>query len=387
MPSMILPLLTVWGWMLAGSVMTAGAAETIKIGALYNLTGDMAPIDAPAMRGARLQAKLINRAGGLLKGRPVEVVGIDTRSDLTAAAAAARELLSQGVAAAIGYGDSDYVLAAAPLFQERGLPFVTSGATLPDLPRRVGNCLLMAAFGDNDQAAAIAQFLYARVQARSAVIWTDATMDFAKALAKYFRQSFSPLGGKILQENFFSDKKDFPGLIAGFKAAGLKPDIIFLAAGPEAAALAVKQIRGAAINIPIAGGDSFDSEALLTVPGPESAHDLYFATHSFRGETRPQVRSFMEAYRQEYGHPPEDAFAALGFDALGLVAAAISQAGTAAPPAMCRALARIKGYDGVTGMISYNRSSGVPEKPVSIIGVQKGRCQRLWSWLPGKAQE
>lgn len=373
--------------LLVGSVFPAGAAETIKIGALYNLTGDMAPVDVPAMKGARLQAKLINRAGGLLNGRQVEVVGIDTKTDLKAAAAGARQLLSQGVVAAIGYGDTNFVLAAAPAFQKQGLPFVTSGATLPDLPRLVGNCLFMAAFGDNDQAAAIAEFLSSRLKARSAVIWTDKNMDYAKALSKYFRQSFSLLGGKILQEQFFSSPQDFPGLIAAFKAAKLKPDIIFIASGPEAAGLAVKQIRGAAINTPIAGGDSFDSAALLTIPGPELAHDLYFSTHSFRDETGPEVRSFIKAYRQEYGQPPADAFAALGFDALGLVAAAIKQAGTTAPAALCRALAHIKGYHGVTGIISYTRSSGVPEKPVSIIGVEKGHFQRLWDWHSGKVKK
>jgi branched-chain amino acid transport system substrate-binding protein len=341
----------------------------------------MAPIDGPALKGVRLQAKLINRNGGLLQNRAVEVVEFDTRTELKAAAAAARELLSQGVVAAIGYGDTDYVLAAAPAFQERGLPFVTSGATLPDLPARVGNVLFMAAFGDDDQAAAIAKFLYSRLQTRRAVLWTDENMAFAGVLAKFFRQNFSQSGGKIIQEEFFSSPRDFPGLIAKFLAAPARPDLIFVAAGPEVAALAVKQLREAAIAVPIAGGDSFDSDALIRVPGPNLAHDLYFATHSFRGETRPEVRSFIKAYRQEYGHPPEDAFAALGFDAMGMLADAIKRAGATAPRPLCQALAQTQNYPGVTGNISY-RPDRSPLKPVAIIGVRQGRFQPLWTWFP-----
>jgi len=375
-------LLLAVGLLLAGPASTSGAVEPIKIGALYNLTGDMAAIDGPAMKGVRLQAKLLNQAGGLLPNRQVEVVGIDTRTDLKAAAAAARKILTQGVVAGIGYGDTDYVLAAAPLFQDRGVPFITSGATLPDLPSRVGNCLFMAAFGDDEQAAAIAAFSYHRLQARSALIWTDKSMDFAKALAKFFRQSFSQSGGKIIQEEFFSSPQDFPGLIAKYKAARLRPDLIFIAAGPEAAAQAVKLLREAARGVPIAGGDSFDSDALISVPGPKLAHDLYFATHSFRGETRPEVRFFIEAYRKEYGHPPENAFAALGYDAMGMIAAAIKRAGTTAPLPLFQALSQTKGYHGVTGNISYTRPSRVPAKPVSIIGVRQGRFQPLWSWPP-----
>jgi branched-chain amino acid transport system substrate-binding protein len=41
-------------------VMPVTGAETIKIGALYNLTGGMSSIDAPALNGAKLLAKLIN---------------------------------------------------------------------------------------------------------------------------------------------------------------------------------------------------------------------------------------------------------------------------------------------------------------------------------------
>ncbi|RJR32895.1 MAG: amino acid ABC transporter substrate-binding protein [Deltaproteobacteria bacterium] len=374
-------LLVVLASALAVSALPAGAGEPIKIGALYNLTGDMAPIDGPALKGVRLKAKLINQAGGL-QGRMLEVVSVDTKTDLQDAAAGARDLLSQGVAAAVGYGDTDYVLAAAPAFQERGLPFVTSGATLPDLPRRVGNCLFMAAFGDDDQAAAIAAFSYNRLKARNAIIWTDRSMDFAKALAKFFRQAFSQAGGNITQEEFFSSTKDFPGLVAKFRAARLPVDLIFIAAGPEAAAVAVKGIRKAGITLPIAGGDSFDSDVLVSVPGIRLAQGLYFATHSFRGETRPEVRLFVEAYRKEYGHPPENAFAALGFDAMGMIAAAIRRSKSTSPASLCPALSQTMGYNGVTGKISYTRSSGVPAKPVAIIGVQQGLFKPLWSWPP-----
>ena len=42
-------------------VAPASAEDTIKLGALYNLTGGMSSIDAPALNGAKLKAKLIKR--------------------------------------------------------------------------------------------------------------------------------------------------------------------------------------------------------------------------------------------------------------------------------------------------------------------------------------
>jgi len=73
--------LTVAGMVLSlRLVFPALGAETIKIGALYNLTGGMSSIDAPALNGAKLQAKLINEKGGLL-GKELEVIGVDTKTD------------------------------------------------------------------------------------------------------------------------------------------------------------------------------------------------------------------------------------------------------------------------------------------------------------------
>ena len=69
------------------------AEDTLKIGALYNLTGGMSSIDAPALNGAKLKAKLINEAGGVLGGKQLEVIGIDTKTDQKAAATGAKKEL------------------------------------------------------------------------------------------------------------------------------------------------------------------------------------------------------------------------------------------------------------------------------------------------------
>lgn len=355
---------------LGGSAMSATAAEPIKIAALFNLTGPMAAIDVPGLKGAQLKARMLNQAGGLLQGRQVQVMALDTRSDLKAAAAKAQVVLAQGVAAGLGYGDTDYAMAVAPYFQAQGVPFLTSGATHPDLPQWVGDGLFMAAFGDDAQARAMADFARRRLHSRQAVVWTDNAMDFAKALARFFKQSYGQAGGRIIQEDFFqTGKKDFSELIARLKELRPQPDLIFVAAGPEDAAQAVQQLRAAGISLPIAGGDSFDSPLMLKAAG---AHEVFFSTHFSSQQKQPGVQAFINAYRKEYGVEP-DAFAALGFDALGLLADAIRRAGSTEPSALRRALAATRNYAGVTGEISYTSASRVPRKPVTIMEVTRGR--------------
>lgn len=373
-------------------VMTAAvpsyAAEPIKIGALYNLTGGMSSIDAPAFNGAKLHAKQINEAGGLLDGRKLQVIGIDTQTDQQEAAKGAQKALSQGVIAGIGYGDTTFVMAAAPLFQKNGVPFVTSGATHPMLPSWVGNHMFMTPFGDDDQSFAIADYTYDQLGARRVVVWTDQSMDFTKALSKFFRQRFKERGGEIvLEDSFMMGDKDFSAQIARLQAVEPDPDAVFIAAIPSEAGLTVKQIREAGLELKIVSGDGFDTELVTTVPGPKLADDVWFSTHAYRSSDRQVVADFITAYEKEYGRAPENAFAPLGYDAVGLISNAIRRAGSAEPAAIRDALEKTRGYDAVTGEVSYTRENMVPPKPVSIIRVENGEYHQVAIWRPGEGFE
>ncbi len=353
----------------------------VKVAALYNVTGGMASIDAPAMNGAKLAAKLANARGGVLGGRMIDIVPFDTRTDLKAASSAAATAAKMDVIAGVGYGDSDFVLAAAPYFQVQGVPFVTSGATDPSLPRRIGNRLFLAAFGDDDQASVLAEFAYEQLKARRIVILTDSTTDFTKTLSRFFRDRFESRGGKIEEEAFFkSGDTNFSGLTARIKSARPKPDCVLVASGPGEAGLLVKQIRGAGITVPILGGDSFDTDLVLSVPGPELANQVFFSCHLFPGDKRPEALNFEAAYQREYGVAPPNAFAALGYDAVGLIIDAIKRADTADVDLVATALSKTNGYDGVTGRISYLTRPGTPMKPVSIVGIKNGRKELMGVW-------
>jgi len=357
-------------------------ADTIKLGGLYNLTGGMSSIDAPALNGAKLQAKLINEAGGVL-GKNLEVIGIDTKTDQKAAATGAKKALAMGVVAGLGYGDTTFVMAAAPLFQEKGVPFVTSGATHPMLPKWVGDYMFMVPFGDDDQSFAIAEYTVNTLGAKKVAVWTDNSMDFTKALSKFYKQRITELGGTIVLEDFFMmGDKDFSAQIARLKNADPAPEAVFVSAIPNEAGLTVKQIREAGLTLPIVSGDGFDTELVTTVPGDKLANDVYFSTHTYREDNRPEVLAFIKAYEKEYNRPPENAFAALGFDAVGLIADAIKRANSTDGKALRDALAATKGFKAVTGEISYTRPSGVPMKGVSIISVKNGKYKVEEVWYP-----
>ena len=374
-------------WAAAAAMVGAGGVsaqegEPVRIGALYNVTGGMSSLDGPSLKGAELAAAQVNAEGGVL-GRPLELVAVDTRTDQQETAKGAQRVLSDDVVAGIGMSDTTFVMAAAPLFQEAGIPFVTSGATHPELPQWVGDHMFMTPFGDDDQSYAIADYALDEMGAETAAVWTDESMDFTKALSQFFEERFTERGGEILaQDSFMIGDTDFSAQIARLQAMDPQPDIVFVSAIPTEAGLSVKQIREAGIEMPIVSGDGFDTDLVASTPGPELADDVWFSTHTYRADDRPEVDDFVAAYEEEYGIEPENAFAPLGFDALMLVVDAIERAGSAEPDAIRDALQETRGFKGVTGEISYTRESMVPPKPISIISVQDGEFEVEKIWRP-----
>jgi branched-chain amino acid transport system substrate-binding protein len=148
----------------------------------------------------------------------------------------------------------------------------------------------------------------------------------------------------------------------------------------------VKQLRAAGFHQPIVGGDGYDTPLLLSVGGA-AADNVYFSTHAYMEEDdTTAIKTFYAAYKTAYGKAPENAFAGLGYDAIGLVTTAIATAGSTDPAKLRPALAATRDFAGVTGTVSYHPGSRVPAKSVSIIGVKDGKLHLAGeltpSWVP-----
>lgn len=350
----------------------AAARTPIRIGALYGITGGMASIDEPGLHGFMLAAEQINAAGGVL-GRQIAVIALDGQSDPAATAAAAAELIETHQVVAIGgLNDSNFALAAGPVAQSAGIPFVTAGATLPTLPDAVGDYFFMAPFGDDAQAHAVADYAMDVLGAQSAYILTDQAYDFTTALARFFKERWEANGGTVVLEDVYqAGDTDFAAQIARVQALDPQPDAIFIAAVPNEAGVTTAQFRAAGLAQPILSGDGFDTPLIEEVAG-ENADAVYYATHAALDNTAENVQAFVRAYEAAYGRQPENAFAALGYDTLHLIADAIGRAGSTEPAAIRAALAVTQGFRGVTGVISYPPGQRKPEKSVTIMQVQDG---------------
>ena len=353
--------------------------EPVVLGSVYSLSGYKSDMGNPSAKGARLAADRINATGGI-NGRPLRLILADGQSNPAASGQAVEDIISSNpdIIALIGLSDTDLVRPAAAAAARHGRLFLTSGATSPLLPAEFPEYLFLACFGDNAQAAAAAEWVFQVKGMRTINVIYDATETYTTLLQKYFADSFTELGGQVLAVRQY-DPADMRRL-----AEGLTPsDGVFLATGSVDDALSgIQFLRRAGVTGPIVGGDSFDSESFWE-SHPE-VKDVYYTTHTYLGADNPDphVQRFSAAYHTAYGGNTPDAFAALSYDSVNLIAAAIRHAESISPEDVRRALAATADFKGITGNISFSGGRRIPDKSVTIMEIGSGMRRFVTTFVP-----
>ena len=367
---------------LGGIVMGAPvrAAEPIQVIAVFNLTGPDSALDVSAYNGARLAAEQINARGGVL-ARPIELVTVDSASQTgeTAEKVAAALKRHPRAIAGVGFAYNTYALAAGPVFQAAGLPFISPGATGPKVPEQVGDDMFLIAYSDDAQAQVMASFARNELKLSRAAVWINEERDYTRNVGRVFAQAFEKLGGKVHVVSFESRKTDFSKLIAEVQSSEPKAQAIYGASMPSTAVTLIGQVRAAGVEVPLLSGDGWDEKDIVELSKKKRIGAIYFTTHRFLDVHTPEMKAFVAAYAKTYGEAPSDAFAPLGFDAVNLLANAIERAGSAKPSAIRSALAATKDFPGLVGDISYAANKRIPNKAVSVVRVDNGAETVLWT--------
>ena len=369
----------------SGTPVPVTGGDTIKIGGGFALTGDESSLDLPAANGARLAADEINAAGGVL-GKKIDLIVRDSQYKMDVTAQIAQQFVEQDkVKAAVGFTDSDSVLAFGPIMQKAGIPFLTAGATSPKLPSQIGDNMFMACFGDNVQAAVGAEYSTQKFGKNAYLLW-DKGVEYTTLLGKYFKDRFTELGGTIVLEDQYDDKAtDFSAQIAKVKALPNQPDFYYVSAMPYNIGTVVKQFRDAGITGPIVGGDGYDDPSWIQADGP-AANNVFFTTHALNDPSNPNAayKKFYDGYKAKYGHEPENAFAALGYDSVYLMVDAIKRAGSDDSAAIRKALGETKNFPGITGQINLDAATRIPQKGVTMIAVKDTKYTMAGEVVPEK---
>lgn len=345
-----------------------GSGDIIKIGANIEMTGGSASFGKSAQNGIKLAIEETNAKGGVL-GKKLELVVADNKSEAAEATNAMQKLIAQDkVVAVIGPNLSSASIAATSVNTGAKVLAISPMGTNPnvtvDKDGKTKDFMFRACFIDPFQGTVMATFAKDNLKAKNVAILIDNSSDYAKGLAQFFKEAFTKGGGKIAaEESYLQKDTDFKAVLTKIKT--MNPEILYVPGYYEEVGKIIKQARELGMNLPIVGGDGWDSPKLSEIAGAGPLNNTFFTNHYSPDDTSEASKAFVDAYVKAYNQKP-DAPAVLGYDGARLMIDAISRAGGTEGAKVSKALAETKNYKAVTGDTSLNETHDAVKSAVII---------------------
>ena len=350
--------------------------DTIKVGLIVELTGDMPGVGASSKNAAQLAVNEQNSAGGIsIGGKPyqIELVVEDNASKAEQSVAAVNKLITQdNVLAIVGPNASLGAIPAAEIAEYNKTLLITPWSTNPKttLDTTTGkpkDYVFRACYTDPFEGRVLARFVLEKLKAKKVAVLYDVASEAPKSQADLFRLTFEELGGKTVAfETYTTGDRDFSAQLTKIKSTN--PDVIFLPAYYNDVGLIAQQAHRAGITQPLVGSDAWSSPELIKLSNGTVEGD-YFANHYASDIATPTAKKFIDAYAKQYGNIPDDV-AALTYDSMGLLFEAIKKSPSLDRKVVRDSLATLANYPGVTGNIQFTAGSGDPVKSAVIMQIK-----------------
>ena len=352
-----------------------GSSDEIKIGLNLELSGAVASYGSGISKGAKLAIDEINKAGGI-DGKKIVPVEIDNKSDAAEATSAAIKLATQEkVVAQVGSATSGNTVAAVQIANKYKMPVIGPSATSETVTvsekGELNEFAFRTCFIDPFQGQIAANFALDTLKAKNVAIFADSASDYAKGLAKSFKETVESNGGKVVaEESYVAKDTDFKSTLTRLKSK--KPDFIYIPGYYEEVGLIIKQARAAGIDVPLMGGDGWDSPKMVELAGKDALNKTYFTNHYSAEDPDEKIQKFVAAFKAANSDQAPDAFNALGYDTVYWLKDAIERAGSTDGEKIKDALADTKDLSLVTGNFSVDEKHN-PVKTATVLEFKDGK--------------
>ena len=349
---------------------SAASGDTIKVGVLGPMTGDVSVYGLAVINGATLYLDQVNANGGV-NGKQLEAITMDEQGDATQAVTCFTKMCDQGITALVGDVTTTPTLAVAAESADYNMPMVTASATAEAVTYdaetdTVNGNVFRATFTDPFQGIKMADYAYQKLgYTQAAVIYLKGA-DYNEGLAENFVKEFESLGGTIVDQETYADGDvDFKTQLTTI--LGKNPQVVFCPNYYQDVGQILAQAESIGLTVPFLGGDGWDGlEGYATA---DQLKDAYFCANYAKGSNT----EFESAYKEKYGEDYPNGFAPLGYDAAmtvvyGLQAAedAGLEAGTDEyKQAVIDAIASGT-IDGITGTFTFDEHHN-PVKQTAIL--------------------
>ena len=361
----------------SGAASGSASGDTIKVGLLAPLTGDVSVYGIAVANGASLYIKQVNEAGGI-NGKQIELIQMDEQGDATQAVNCFTQMVDQGITALIGDVTTTPTLAVVAETQDYNMPMVTASATAEAVTYdaetdTVYQNVFRTTFTDPFQGVKMGDYATDKLGYTRAAVIYQIGADYNEGLATNFESEFAANGGEIVaSETYSAGDVDFRTQLTTILAAN--PEVVYCPNYYEDVGQILSQAESVGLTVPFLGGDGWDGVTQYATA--EQLDGCYFCANYATGSNP----DFESAYETEYGESYPNGFAPLGYDAAmtvcyGLQAAEEAGLEAGSDEYKQAVIDGIKGgeIEGVTGTFTFDDHND-PVKTAAILSFENGEA-------------
>jgi len=352
----------------------AMAAEPIKIGALFAVTGPASFLGEPERNTAQMVVDEINKAGGI-KGRKLELISYDTGGDATKAVQLANKLIKNDeVVAIVGPSTTGDTMAVIPVVEKAGIPLVAcaAGSKITDPVKK-----WVFKTAQNDTLAVAKVYEQLKKEKKTKVALLTVSDGFGSSGREQLKAQAANYGMEIVSDDTYGPKDtDMTAQLTKIRGSQAQAVICWgTNPGPAVIARNAKQLG---LTLPLYMSHGVSSKKFIELAGDAAegirlpsgkvlVADLLPKSEKQKSSLIAYVKDYQRHFKAEGDH-----FGGHAWDAVMLVKNAIEKGGDT-PAGIRNALEKTRNFAGIGGVFNYSATdhAGLTKDAFVLLEVRK----------------
>ena len=354
----------------------AWAAQSVRIGALFAVTGPASFLGEPEKKTLEMLVKEVNAKGGI-KGHKIELIAYDTGGDLTKAKQLANKLIKDDkVLAIIGPSTTGETMAIIDDVEKAGIPLISCAAGIK-ITEPVKKWVFKTPANDHVAAEKILNYMTAKKQKTFALL--TVTDSFGSSGREQIKALAVQKGFTIVADEVYGPKDtDMTAQLT--KIRGIKPDAIICWGTNPGPAVVTKNVKQLGIKIPLYMSHGVASKKYIELSGVDAAEGVILpagklAIYEKLKPADPQVkilRDYDQSYKKTFG-VEASTFGGYAYDAFQMIAEALKKGAITSEQvrANIEQLKKLVGVSGIFTMSTTNHN-GLDLSAFEMVRIVKG---------------
>ncbi len=264
--------------------------------------------------------------------------------------------------ATIGYYDDKFAVRASAIFEESRLLHIVAGANNTYMTTHGFRYLIRSVLSNDRIGRSLARMCTSLGYHTFAVIAEEGA--FGEDLAFQTGMGLDALNGRVVYlSTYVPGTIDFRDTVDEIKQSGAGADAILFLGFEFESATFIKAARTMGLNTPIVGAFS-DTPTMHAIAGKLLEGVMFYEIYNV-DSAAPENRAFVARYRHRFGKDPE-AYAPQGYDALRLLARAITITGSTNPLDLAYAIRSMEKWEGANGPYKFDFTGELEDKPIYL---------------------